>query len=122
MQEDQRREPEQVAALMLRNDAGLSLPLRELADLYLTTGRYTILHEAASRRQVVTCAPQGRDVTSLVEEAKKQIAAKVKFPAGVYAVFGGTAEATAKAQRELLVHSAIAGVGILSCWPLLWAY
>jgi len=52
-------------------------------------------------------------VSSFVEDAKKQVAAKVNFPGGVYAVFSGAAEAKAKAQRELLLHSAIAGVGIL---------
>src|SRR5207245_2503440 len=53
------------------------------------------------------------DVTSLVETAKKRIAAKVAFPKGVYAVFSGTAEATARARQELLLNSAIAAVGIL---------
>jgi CzcA family heavy metal efflux pump len=113
LEQAQRREPEQVGSLLLKNAEGLSLPLTELADVYLTSGRYTIMHDAASRRQVVTCAPEGRDVTSLVADARQQIAARVKFPTGVYAVFGGTAEATAKAQRELLLHSAIAAVGIL---------
>jgi Cu/Ag efflux pump CusA len=48
-----------------------------------------------------------------VQEAKKQVAAKVSFPAGAYAVFSGAAQAKEKAQRELLLHSIIAGVGIL---------
>jgi Cu/Ag efflux pump CusA len=108
-----RREPEEIGSLMLRNADGLSMPLKELADVYLTTGRYTILHDGASRRQVVSCAPEGRDVTSFVDDAKKQIAAKVNFPKGIYAVFGGEAEQAAAAQRELLLNSAIAGVGIL---------
>src|SRR6185295_14638738 len=59
------------------------------------------------------CSPEGRDVTSFVEDAKKQITKQVTFPKGTYVVFGGAAEATAKAQRELLLHSAIAAVGII---------
>jgi CzcA family heavy metal efflux pump len=109
----QRKEPEQIGALLLKNAAGLVMPLRELADVYLTTGRYSILHDGASRRQVVTCTPTGRDITSFVEEAKKAVAAKVKFPKGVYAVFGGNAEAAGQAQEELLIHSSIAAAGIL---------
>jgi CzcA family heavy metal efflux pump len=108
-----RREPETVGSFMLRNTEGVTLPLRELADVYLTTGRYSIMHDGASRRQVVTCAPEGRDVTSMVAEAKKQIAAKVSFPKGVYAVFGGAAEQAAAAQQQLLLHSAIAAAGII---------
>jgi len=109
----ERREPEQIGSLLLKNSAGAVMPLRELADIYLTTGRYTILHDAASRRQVVTCTPTGRDITSFVDEAKKEVMAKVNFPKGVFAVFGGDAEASAQAQLELLIHSAIAGAGIL---------
>jgi len=109
----ERREPEAIGSLLLRNSAGLVMPLGELADVYLTTGRYTIQHDGASRRQVVACTPTGSDITSFVEEAKKQVAARVSFPKGVYAVFGGDAEASAQAQQELLIHSAIAAVGIL---------
>ena len=108
-----RREPEQIGSLLLRNPAGLVIPLHELADVFLTTGRYTIQHDGASRRQVVACTPTGRDITSFVEEAKKEVAAKVNFPKGVYAVFGGNAVAAAQAQQELLIHSAIAAAGIL---------
>jgi CzcA family heavy metal efflux pump len=108
-----RQEPEQIGALLLKNTAGLVMPLRELADLYLTTGRYSILHDGASRRQVVTCTPTGRDATSFVEEAKKEVAARIGFPKGVYAVFGGNAEAAALAREELLIHSVIAAAGIL---------
>ncbi|MDB6065439.1 MAG: heavy metal efflux pump, cobalt-zinc-cadmium [Pedosphaera sp.] len=108
-----RQEPEQIGALMLKNAEGLSMPLRELAAVYLTTGRHSIMHDGASRRQVVTCRPEGRDVTSLVADAKAQVAAKVNFPTGVYAVFSGTAEATKKAQQQLLMNSVIAGAGIV---------
>jgi CzcA family heavy metal efflux pump len=109
---ENRHEPEGVGALMLRNAEGLTLPLKELADIELTTGRYTILHDGASRRQVVTCAPTGRDVTSFVADAQKQIAAKITFPKGTYAVFSGDAEQAAAAQQQLLMNSAIAAVGI----------
>jgi Cu/Ag efflux pump CusA len=113
LDEASRREPEGIGSLLLKNAQGLTMPLKEFADVYLTTGRYSIMHDGASRRQVVTCRPEGRDVTTLVADAKKQIAAKVSFPKGVYAVFSGTAEATARARHELLLNSAIAAVGIL---------
>jgi Cu/Ag efflux pump CusA len=87
--------------------------LRELAEIYPTSGRPAIRHEGARRRQTVTCATSGRDVNSFVVEAKQQVAAKIAFTAGTYAVFSGAAEAKEKAQRELLLHSAIAAVGIL---------
>ena len=117
---DARREPEAIGELLLRNAQGLRMPLRELADIYPATGRALISHEGARRRQTVTCNvaspdqdPHGRDVASFVEDAKKQVAEKVKFPRGVYPEFGGAAAAQAVAQRQILLHSSIATVGIL---------
>lgn len=113
LDEAARKNPEGVGDLMLSNTQGLRMPLSELADIYLTTGRYSIMHDGARRRQVVTCQPEGRDVTSFVADAKKAVAAKVTLPKGVYVEFTGAAEATARAQRELLLNSVIAAVGIL---------
>jgi CzcA family heavy metal efflux pump len=111
---EQRRDPEAVGGLMLSNsDKTKRLPLRELAEVYLTSGRYSILHDGARRRQTITCNTQGRDVESFVADAQKQIAEKVKLPAGVYLEFSGAAEEQAAARNQLLLHSAIAGVGIV---------
>jgi len=113
LNENDRRDVEAIGMLQLRSSSGTLLALRELADVFPTTGRFSIMHEGARRRQTVTCATSGRDVASFVAEAKKQVAAKVNFPAGTYAVFTGAAEAKAKAERELWLHSSIAAVGIL---------
>ena len=113
LEESSRREPEQLSSLLLKNAQGLTLPLRELAEIYLTTGRSSIMHDGASRRQVVTCAPEGRDVSSLVADAKQRVTSRIQFPKGVYAIFSGAADATRKAQQQLIVNSAIAAAGIL---------
>lgn len=108
-----RRDVQSIGSLMLRNPQGLRMPLNQLADIGATTGRYAILHEGAQRRQAVTCNVRGRDVASFVAEAKRRILEMVRFPAGVYPVFAGAAEAQAQARRQLLLHSTLAGVGIL---------
>jgi Cu/Ag efflux pump CusA len=113
LDEKDRQDPEEIGSLLLRSPQGALMPLRELAEIYPASGRFSIMHEGARRRQTVTCATTGRDVSSFVAEAKKQIAAKINFPSGTYAVFSGAAQAKEKAQRELLLHSAIAVVGIL---------
>jgi Cu/Ag efflux pump CusA len=81
-------------------------------DVFPASGRFMIVHDGARRRQSVTCNVRGRDVASFVAEAKRKIRA-VRFPSGVYPVFTGAAEARAQAQREILLHSLIAGVGIV---------
>ena len=91
----------------------MRLPLKQLADVFLATGRYTILHDGARRRQTITCNPSGRDVASFVADAQKRIAAQVKLPAGVYVEFSGAAQQQSAAQRELLLHSLIATAGVI---------
>jgi CzcA family heavy metal efflux pump len=113
LDEASRRMPEKIGTLMVRNAEGLRLPLRELAEIHPATGRYMIVHEGAQRRQQVTCNVAGRDMASFVADMKKQIAAKVAFPSGVYPAFGGSGLAQSAARNELLLHSAIASVGIV---------
>jgi Cu/Ag efflux pump CusA len=108
-----RQQPESIGDLLISNPQGARMPLKQLADVFLTTGRYAILHDGARRRQTITCNPAGRDVASFMADAQKQIAAQVKFPAGVYAEFSGAAEEQQQAQTELLLHSLAATAGII---------
>ena len=109
-----RQNPEAVGDLILENDQGARVPLRELAEVYPTTGRYMILHDGSRRRQAVTCNVRGRDLSSFVEEARRVVTSKVRFEQGIYPVFGGADEARAQAQSEILLYSIIAGVCILT--------
>ena len=102
-----------IGALMLANGRGRRVALRELADVYLTSGRASILHEGARRRQTITCNTTGRDVRSFVEEARRILADKVSLPTGVYLEFAGAAEAQRAATRELMLHAAVAAAGIV---------
>src|SRR5262249_53114100 len=52
---DERRAPETLGALLVRNAAGTRVPLGQLADIEPDTGRYVVVHEGAQRRQQVTC-------------------------------------------------------------------
>jgi CzcA family heavy metal efflux pump len=108
-----RQDPESSGGLLLLNSAGLRLPLLELSEVYPTSGRYSIMHEGVRRRQTVTCTTSGRDLSSFVDEADRELLARVKLPAGAKMVFAGEAQAKEKAQTELLLNSAVAAVGIL---------
>jgi Cu/Ag efflux pump CusA len=52
-------------------------------------------------------------VGSFVNEASARVRSRVSLPAGHYIEFAGTAEAQSRSRRELLLHSALAGVGIV---------
>lgn len=103
---------EDIGHLMLSSGGGQRVPLRLVADVFSTEGRFSILHDGARRRQTITCHPT-RDVQSFVADARRIIAEKVPLPKGVYIEFAGAAEAQRAARQELLLHAAIAGVGIL---------
>ena len=103
-----------VGALPLRNPAGIYVNLKQLADIYETSGRYVVLHQGARRVQAVTCNVAGGNINSFVRQARREIGARVSLPAGMYLEFGGTAAAQAQSRRDLLVHSLLASVGIIT--------
>jgi Cu/Ag efflux pump CusA len=72
-----------------------------------------IQHEAARRVQTITCNVQGRTVDSFVAQARREFAQKLNLPAGVIVEFTGSAAAQAQARTDLLLHSVLAGVGIV---------
>jgi CzcA family heavy metal efflux pump len=105
-----RLDPEALGGLLLQNTEGKLAPLRELASITLSTGRYSILHEGGRREQIVTCNVRGRALDSFVAQAQREIAARVTLPAGSYIEFGGGAQARARALRQILLNSLIAAV------------
>jgi len=102
-----------VGDLPLRSPGGAYVPLKQIADVYQTSGRYQVLHEGARRVQTVTANVTGTDLISFVRAAKAGIGSKVQLPAGTYIQFAGAAEAQSRSQRDLVVNSLIAIVGIV---------
>jgi CzcA family heavy metal efflux pump len=90
--------------------------LKQVADVFLSDGRFLVAHERGTRRRSVTCNVEGRDVESFVVEAERRVK-ELPLREGVYHVFTGEHEAKRTAQRELLLLSLAAGSGILL---LLW--
>jgi CzcA family heavy metal efflux pump len=111
---EMRQDGRNIGDLLVANSSGVRLPLRELADIYATTGRFSIQHDDSRRLQTVTCNTKaGTDIAVFTEEARKTIMEKVKLPAGAYFTMEGAAQEAASSQRELLIHSVLAGVAIM---------
>ena len=108
-----RNSVEAVGNLPLRSPSCSFVRLRQVADVSLSSGRYSIEHIGARRVQTVTCNVSGRDVVSFVAEAKRRISADMRLPAGSYVEFTGEAEAQSRARRDLLMHSLLALGGIV---------
>uniref|UniRef100_A0A7C3ZAB9 Efflux RND transporter permease subunit n=1 Tax=Desulfobacca acetoxidans TaxID=60893 RepID=A0A7C3ZAB9_9BACT len=102
-----------IGRLPLRSPSGAYLPLKELAAIQATSGRFAVLHQGGRRVQTVTCNVTGRNSAALVAEARRRVLSKVSFPPGTYVEFTGTAAAQARAQRDLFFHACLAVMGIV---------
>ncbi|MHB8743605.1 MAG: efflux RND transporter permease subunit [Sulfuricaulis sp.] len=108
-----RENPAQVASLPLRNPQGVTVALKQLADIVQSTGRYQIQHTGGQRLQTITSSVRGRAVSDFVQEAQTRIKREVALPHGTYVVFAGEAQARAQSQHDLLVNAVLAGIGIV---------
>ncbi len=108
-----RRSISGVGDLPLKSPAGAYVSLSQLASLHEMPSRFIILHQGARRVQTITCRVQGRNLSSFVAEARKMLSSHIKLPPGSYIDFAGAAQEQARAKRDLLMHSAIAAIGII---------
>ncbi len=102
-----------IANLPIRSPGGTYVRLGQLADLHEEPARFIILHDGGRRVQAITCTVTGRNVSAFVADARQKILSAVSFPAGTYVDFSGAAREQARARRDLLVHSLLAGIGII---------
>ena len=68
-----RSDPGEIGSLLVDNGDGLQIKLQQLSDLFLTSGRATILHDGTSRVPTVTCKVRGRDLTSFASAARRAV-------------------------------------------------
>jgi cobalt-zinc-cadmium resistance protein CzcA len=84
------------------------VPLSELAQIDLAPGPNLISRDDGKRRIVVTANVRGRDLSSFVADAQRQVADKVKLPAGYWIGWGGQFEQLVSATQRLTVVVPIA--------------
>lgn len=111
--EQSRGSPSLVNAVMLDTPSGGRIPLSEVAKVEQSEGPSAIIRENVSRRIAVLANASGRDVVSIVNDAKEKIAKDVQLPPGYYLVYAGEYEAQQQATSRLLITSLFAFAGIL---------
>ena len=80
---------------------GGHVPLAEVASFDIAPGPNQVSRENGKRRIVVTANARGRDLGSLVQDAKTLIDAQVALPAGYWPEYGGTFEQLESASARL---------------------
>ena len=108
-----RQDPAAVGALPISAPDGRQWPLATLAELSMSHGRTMVLHEDGQRMQVITVNLRGVNAGAFTRSAQRALAQDVKWPAGIYPVFGGDAAAQSTATRQLLAHAALALAGVI---------
>jgi cobalt-zinc-cadmium resistance protein CzcA len=99
-----------LAALPLRSMNGQIVPLGDVAELKFTKGPAQVSRENQSRRLTVEFNVRGRDMLSVVEEARAAVKKGVKPLAGYRAEWGGQFEhyEEAKGRLSIVVPLALA--------------
>ncbi|MBI5756368.1 MAG: efflux RND transporter permease subunit, partial [Nitrospirae bacterium] len=64
-----RKNIKDIGTLPLLSPNGVYIQLKQICDIYETSGRYIVLHQGARRVQTITCNASGRDINSFVREA-----------------------------------------------------
>ena len=104
-----------IGELLVDTPRGHKVPLGQLARISRAAGPDTIGREDLERKIVVMCNVAGRDVSSVVEEARKLIDPIVDGARGYRVEYGGQFEAAAETGRLLAVLGAgvVIAVGFL---------
>jgi cobalt-zinc-cadmium resistance protein CzcA len=92
-----------VKDLIILTESGIQVSLSEIANIYENSGSATINREWGRRLIRVQSNVDGRDVVSLVEEAKMRIAEEVVLPEGYIIEWGGQFENLERAHNRLLI-------------------
>ncbi len=80
---------------------GAFVPLASVADIAVTEGPNQISRENGKQRVVVQANVRGRDVASVVADARVAIGQQIRLPAGIYLEWGGAFENLASARDRL---------------------
>ena len=101
-----------VRATLITTASGARLPLAALADIRNDRAPYSISRENVQRKMVVMANVAGRDLASVVNDIRRDVAAKVKLPPGYHVEYGGQFESAEAASQTLLLLGAGVTVGI----------
>lgn len=92
---------------------GSKIPLRDLAAIEIAHGRTSIEREANSRYMALKFNVEGRDLGSVVQEARDLVREKVEVPENHFLVWGGEYENQQRAMKRLQVVVPIAVIIVL---------
>lgn len=101
---------EAIKNVLVDTPTGAKIPLGEVASIHIENRPYTINREQVQRRIVVQFNVSGRDLSSVIAEAKQKIESQVKLPSSDYFIeYGGQFESQQRATKVLTIF----GIGVI---------
>ncbi len=103
---------DKIRNMQLRTSTGGLVSLKQVTDIRIGYGPNTINRENVSRRIVIQCNVQGRDLGSFIADVQKAINENVKLPEGYFLTYGGQFESQQEAQKLILIQSGFVLIGV----------
>jgi len=98
---DFRQNPQQLDEVLVTGSAGMQVPLSKVVNLKTTVGPSMISSENGLLRGTVLMNVRGRDVGGFVDQAQREVTARVKMPPGYYIEWSGQYENQISAKKRL---------------------
>jgi heavy metal efflux system protein len=117
LDERDRRDIAGIKNILVDTPAGPRVPLAEVANLSVRSGSMNISRESGTRLAAIAVFIRGRDMGGIVQEAREKVAARVSFPPGYFATFGGEFENQERAMKRLEL---IVPIGVFLIFILLF--
>jgi len=101
LDENQKKNIEQIKNLLIPTPNGIQIPLHQLATVEMKSSPNQIQRENTKRRVVVGFNVRGRDVQSIVEELQEKVNQKIELPSEYTISYGGAFENLNQAKARL---------------------
>ena len=93
---------------------GTTVPVNTVARVVREESPNMVLRENVQRRIVVCCNVAGRDLGSVIDDIRREVASQVSFPSGYRVEYGGQFESQQSASRRLVLLGAVALAGLFT--------
>ena len=114
-----RQDMQAIGDILIDTPVGGKIPIRDVANISLSSGPNQVWRENAQRRIVVQANLAGRDLQGAVTELSERVERQVELPPGFFVVYGGQFEFQRSATRLILALSVLA---ILAIFVLLYGH
>lgn len=91
---------------------GAQVRIKDVADVFESTGPNIINRENAQRRIIIQANAHDRDLNSIVSEIKAKVQGKVELPNNYFLQYGGQFESQQEATRMIILLGTLSLVGI----------